>query len=296
MPSATKVKPAKAKGGKKAQEGLGRAVKYPQVETVVCKGDDAVTVEFAKKLLGWQSEEDYINEETEGMDKEAKAKVKGVEFGKDYLLTDVEGSKVRCLNNLRNRPFSQSWALELAQSILNKQQKFNGESIIIGKTELVLSAQHRLIGLVLANQIWEGKGNLKKKEGDQSDHWKEKWPTPPVWEGVVVFGVDEDEETVHTLTMSDLVLWPTCSSLTTLSSARAVQRSGRGCALLSTSLSGFCGNGLEPKTMPMLRTVLTRRPSTGSDGTPSSRTAWPTFGVWINPHASQSLEERWDTE
>lgn len=195
---------------KKVEEEI-REVKYPDIETRLCLGEDAITEEQARILLGWQTEEEYVAEELAKIsDVKKKEKAKPT-YGGDYLFTDEEGKKVRCNNNDHNRPFDDSHARKLAQDILNRfwadsrngkgqeingvdyPRTINGESIIIGRTGRILSAQHRLIGLVLANQIYRG---------EQSEHWKEKWPKedgPPTIEALLVYGIDESPETTRTL-------------------------------------------------------------------------------------------------
>lgn len=159
------------KKSKKLPE-ITRQVIYPEVQVNVAAGANALTVQQMKDLLGWQ-------EETEE-----------VKFGGDYLLTDAGGKKVRCLNNAHNRPLTESWARTIAQDILNKHWKFNGETIIIGRTGLVLSGQHRLIGGVLAEQ---------DRTGPQEHHWKSRWDGPITMDCLVVFGIEESGEITRTL-------------------------------------------------------------------------------------------------
>lgn len=158
---------------------------YPTIRVSICVGEKALTADRAKELLDWQSE------------------TKNIKFGDDYLFTDDNKCKVRCLNNTRNRPFNEEWSRSLAQDILNKRWRVNLETIIIGKDAQVLSGQHRLIGLILAVQIWE----LDEPDGQ----WKSKWDTEPTMETLVAFGADESEECTRTLdnvrprTLSDVL-------------------------------------------------------------------------------------------
>lgn len=206
------VAAAKNKPGKKKVEKVEvREIRYPDEEARVLKGEDALTAEQAKDVLGWITEDQYKEEQTQGMTPEEKEKSK-VSFGGDFLFIDMEGNKVRCTNNSKNRPFTESWSKQIAQDILNKNWKLNGETVIIGKTGEVLSAQHRLIGLVLACQVWAGHGSLGGgKKVDQSAHWKELWETEPTIETVIVYGIDETPETTRTLdnvrkrTLSDVL-------------------------------------------------------------------------------------------
>jgi hypothetical protein len=175
---------------------------YPKVQSIVCDGKDAITVSQAKDLLGWETEKEFA---ARGVSESGIEGAKEEDFGygeeKDnYLLKDEEGNKVRCWNNSRNRPFSEPWARQLAQDILNRNftgpttmpgETVNGESVIISRTGQVLSAQHRLIGLVLAGQIWNGQ--------KQGMHWHTKWATEPIIESVVVTGVSDSPQVLRTL-------------------------------------------------------------------------------------------------
>lgn len=162
--------PAKVKSKKAKTEAVEREIIYKDVTVSVCKGDDAVTVEQAKKLLGWETESDKVK------------------FGNTFLLKDIEGNKVRCQNNSHNRRFSMTVARTLMAEILRGKWRFNGESMIIGRSGETISAQHRLIGLILAAQEWE-----KDKE-----RWS-FWTDEPTLESVIVFGIDEGDETVNTV-------------------------------------------------------------------------------------------------
>lgn len=231
---------ARKEGGKK--EDAGRPVLYDEIIVNVCRGEDAITVEQAKEILGWETEEDYVNritapppggaagptgkavavtagggEEDEGGDgeggeggeagadgKAAKGKnaaVKGgaaagavrkpdVGFGSNYLLTDLEGRKVRCWNNTNNRPLYRAVVEVLKQEHLMRRWRFNGEPIIVGKTGLVLNGQHQLIALILAEQ---------ERTGPDGGRWNRYWKTPVTMEKMVVRGIEEDDGTVNTM-------------------------------------------------------------------------------------------------
>lgn len=161
-------------------------VVYPNVRTVVycdeSRPKEATGVEYnppmdselAKQLLGWTVEEE------------------GVKFGDDYLFKDHTGRKVRLTNNTHNREIDMQWVKELVQNHLRKQFAFNGESIIIGRNGSILSAQHRLVSLVLAEQ-------QRDATADQGT-WDHTWGKSPVtMETVAVFGIDESPETVRTI-------------------------------------------------------------------------------------------------
>ncbi len=150
-----------------------REVQYPEVEVVLMKvGTEAgpVTVETAKDLLGWE-------EETEG-----------VKFGPDFLFTDLTGKKIRTLNNTRNREFNERWSMTIAQEHLQKRWRLNGETLVIGDHGEVISGQHRLIGLALAEQL---------RQRDE-DKWSENWPESVTMDTVVIFGIEEIDDVVNT--------------------------------------------------------------------------------------------------
>lgn len=139
----------------------------------LCLGKDALRVDQAKKLLGWEEE---TPEE---------------KFGSDYLLRDMNKRKVRCAKNSGNREFNQRWAETIAQDVLNLRWRFNFETVVIGAHDNVLSGQHRLIGLVLASQMWAA--------APEGTPWRVNWPGEPTLEVAVGFGVDEGPETTRTL-------------------------------------------------------------------------------------------------
>lgn len=157
---------------------LTRKILYPEVQVRLYQGDTALTEEEAKKLLMWEEETEHVK------------------FAGDYLLVDGDNKKIRCYNNINNRAFDKNWAKTLEGNILNKQwtgpngrgKTVNGESMIIGQTGLNISCQHRLVGFVLACQEWR----------KNPEKWS-MWDTQPVMDCVIVFGVDESDETVDTI-------------------------------------------------------------------------------------------------
>lgn len=173
---------------------------YPTLEVSVRaatgkKGESPITVEQAKLLLGWETEEEYATrlKQLDNTVQEAACK-----FGEDYLFKDSTGQKVRCWNNSRNRPFAEQWSRQLAQDILSRNwagpttmpgETINGETIVIGRSGQVESGQHRLIGLVLASQEWHA--NRMKYE--------DLWPEEPVLESLLVVGVSENSRVLRTL-------------------------------------------------------------------------------------------------
>lgn len=178
---ATAVKPiSKSKTAAKVQAAAkpgphakGRQVLYPEITiNEVLVPPMEVTVELAKEKLGWEEEPE------------------GAKWGEVFFLKDMNGTKVRLANNTGNRPYHSDLALNYAQQYLKRQWKVNGETLIIGQTGLTLSCQHRLIGLVLAEQI---------RTGPQSPHWEEYWDGPVSFMGYLLCGISEDDATVNTL-------------------------------------------------------------------------------------------------
>lgn len=157
MPTKAKTKPVAPKGPKR---------KHLEPKSEMFFGKNPLTAEKAKEMLGW----------------------KVVESG-DYLFKDKEGNKILCLNNTKNRPFSEPWADRIAQDILNRHWRFNMESIIIGEYDQVISGQHRLVALVFASQLWE----LKK------NHWGLLWKTEPTIEALVAYGCKETMDVIRTI-------------------------------------------------------------------------------------------------
>lgn len=162
-PSKAKVKPSPSKPV--------REVLYPTVDGMLLTGDDALTAATARKLLGWQEEGENL-------------KFKG-----DYLLTDEKGVKVRCLNNITNRPLYLGNVRSLKQEILNRRWRMNGEPIIIGKTGLVLNGQHQMIALILAAQYWNEHQGL----------YGAYWTSEPTIDKFLVVGVEECDDVVNTM-------------------------------------------------------------------------------------------------
>lgn len=149
-------------------------VKYPEpYATCYREGGEhgPITVDLAKEWLGWTEDTDHT-------------------FAGDFLLHDLNKVKVRCLNNVTNRPLVMPNVQLLKQETLQKRWRLNGETIIIGRTGKVLNGQHSLIALILAEQ---------ERVGPDKHHWETNWPGPVTMDKFVVFGIDEADETVNTM-------------------------------------------------------------------------------------------------
>lgn len=143
----------------------------------VFTGDHKLTVETVKERLGWITEAEV-----------AKA---GVKFEGDYLLRDHEGNKVRCTKNDTNRPFGRGLADEYALEFLrNTWEGLNGETFIFDSKGMLHNGQHRLIGLVLAEQLRQ-----KNKE-----KWKEYGVNGPIKiDAIFVTGISHKREVVDSI-------------------------------------------------------------------------------------------------
>lgn len=151
------------------KEAPEREVIYPQIKTVL---EEQLTADKAKELLGWEEESENIK------------------FRDEYLLRDMKGTKIRCNNNVINRPIYLGNVERIRQDILRGNWKFNGETIIVGKTGYILNGQHQLVALILSHQEWE------EHRGKWCNTWNEE---PPSISKLVVFGVEEDDDTVNTM-------------------------------------------------------------------------------------------------
>lgn len=88
------------------------------------------TEDDAKKLLGWEEEPD----------------------GADWQQYDIKFNKkkVRWNNNRKNRPYRPALAKRWASEMGRKKWMFNGEPITIDTENMIVSGQHRCMGLILA--------------------------------------------------------------------------------------------------------------------------------------------------
>lgn len=146
-------------------------VVYPEVTAVLYQGDLALTCDQAKEIIGWVEDS------------------KESPHGKDYLLKDHAGVKIRCTNNVNNRIFSMGDALDISQEILRKKWRLNGESMIVGDKGTTLSAQHRLTGFILACQEYN----------NDPSKYAEFWDSEPTLECLIVCGISEKDDVVNTI-------------------------------------------------------------------------------------------------
>ena len=172
-PVAKKTTTPKAKKKSKAESSpVESPAIYPELTTEICVGENSLTAERVRELLG-------VEEETD----ENK-------FGTDFLFAlPSSGRKIRFTKNAHNRPFTLRTAESYAQSILKRQWKYNAQPMTFGRSGNGVSAQHRGAGLLLAVDQWNTHRN----------RWEENWPTEPTLDTLLAFGVEEDLKTLNTL-------------------------------------------------------------------------------------------------
>lgn len=152
-------------------------VLYPDIEVCgikIPRDRMVIKVERAKEILGWQEE------------------TASVKFGADFDILDYYGNKIRLTRNKGNRNWTEGWSKQLGQVVLSGHWRLNGETIIIGCFGSSLSAQHRLIGLVIAHQMWSS-------DTEEGKHWRRICPDEPCLLSLWVTGIDESFDTVRTL-------------------------------------------------------------------------------------------------
>lgn len=148
-----------------------REVVYPDYDASLAVGDEAITETDAMEKIGWR---------------EASANVPVSPNQLAWKLED--GTRVQCYNNVKNRYVVQ-WSVRMLMNvILQGLWRFNGEPIIIGKTGLILNGQHCLMALVLAVREW-------RAHPDKYPFWDSE----PTLEKLLVYGINEDDETVNTM-------------------------------------------------------------------------------------------------
>lgn len=140
-----------------------------KVQADVCEGENAITVDEAKNILGWEEEDE-------------------VKFGTDYDFKDVNNKKIRCSLNKVNRPLRWNQVLTLKQEHLNQRWEFNGETIIIGEKGNLLEGQHTLISLILSSQ-----------EIDRHPDEYTQFKKGITCEKIVVTGISEEDKVVNTI-------------------------------------------------------------------------------------------------
>lgn len=141
-------------------------VLYPKPDVrVFDENGELLSAEMAKQLLGWEEPED------------------GEKFN-NYLFKDRYGKTIRCFNVKLQRQFFPAHCKALMSDILRGYWEYNFETIIIGKTGIVLDGKHRLIALIWAHQEWE-------QDSDKYD--------VPLISTFIGFGAAETKRLVNTI-------------------------------------------------------------------------------------------------
>lgn len=159
--------------------------------TVINPDKLKISVAIMKKIMGWQTESEWAE-----LAKRKDPSLKGLDLKFEMndpplepLLTDENGDRIVCHNNLGNRPFDEKTARGYAQDLLTGDWHFNGEAFIVGECGAVESGQHRGAGLILAAQI----------RAKNLDKYRKVWPEEPYLTTLLVFGASEKGEVVRTL-------------------------------------------------------------------------------------------------
>lgn len=212
MPPVTKPKTEAKKPATPKVVKEGRPVLYPTYTLKTCclpkdgvEYDGPITIDIAKKLLGWEVEDDYTKRLLAA---DPKMKQSRAVYGDRFLLKNYAGDKVNCWHNAKNRPFDLTHAKKIGQDILNKNWEMNCENIIVGQTGIIISGQHRLIGFILAVEEY----HATKLKGEAKSKWQEIWgDEEPVLEAMIAFGCREDPKVIRTIdnvksrTLSDTI-------------------------------------------------------------------------------------------
>lgn len=147
-----------------------REVLYEKVEVTVFEDEgDLFTEEASKLLLGW--------------DEPDEGKVFDI-----YLFKDLLNRTIHCSNVSLQRPFSMSLCKSIMWEILSGNWEFNLETIIIGRTGIVLDGQHRLIALILACQEY-------RRNPDRYPFWNGE----PAVQILIALGAKESRKVANTI-------------------------------------------------------------------------------------------------
>lgn len=181
------------------------ALVYPEIIVTRCWGKDAITGPQAAQLLGLMTEDEAAAEaaQANGLASNAQeAKKLGFKLERwTFQMNDKEDArndKVICKNTTENRMVDMTVVRCHQQDVLHRNwagpttipgETVNGETITIGRNGQVISGQKRLIGLWLAWLEW--KRNPEK--------WKHFWPTEPVLETLLVYGISNHPRVVQTV-------------------------------------------------------------------------------------------------
>ncbi len=169
-----------------------------------------LTIDDMKTLLGWETEKEFqkrrVEEDT--ADGKENCKPEHYLYGEDYHRKNIAGEKVRCRNNLNNRPFDEKWCDDLIHTILSGQwagpftipgETVNGETIRISKHARCMSGQHQMTACIIAGEVL-----LRDRENGLDHPDSPKYPAwvkhgQPFLETFVITGLSEDPRILMTV-------------------------------------------------------------------------------------------------
>lgn len=111
------------------------------------------------------------------------------------IFKDLEGNQIKMTKNATNRPFKIGFAKRYMLDMLRKKWAMNAETIVIDEHGMVQSGQHRLVGLVLAQQ------ELKKNPAKWAKYWPSEGGVPATVEieCLIFTGISSAPEVINTL-------------------------------------------------------------------------------------------------
>lgn len=170
MPSVPS-KSAKAEKSTKPAKSM-KTVKHSKPGAEIRSKDEKagpLSVDDCMQLIGWSEEPAFAEKP----------------FENDFVLKDIYGKKIRLSNNPSNRPFKRPLADRYSNEHLRGKWALNLESLVIDKHGNVLQGQHRLVGLILGEQV---------RQLDPV-----KWgKTPLTYSTLIAFGADNSPENANT--------------------------------------------------------------------------------------------------
>lgn len=143
-----------------------RDVIYPEKEVRVCEASEALTVDQVKEILGWT----VVNKDEK------------------FHFKDRLNNRVYCSNVQLQRPYYRSTTEHLMWEHLAGNWYNNMETIILGRTGLVVEGKHRLASIVWAAQEY-------RKSREKYPFWKDE----PTMDCTLALGASEELKVINTL-------------------------------------------------------------------------------------------------
>jgi len=174
-PRSRKPRTKKADAISKATNTAQKRVSSRKVVHSELKGKVGwLTADQAKTFLGWKQSD-------------------GEKPFTDFLFKDRNGIPTQCHHVAKQRPFYDGLAKQHMTEILGGHWngdggESNGESMIVGQTGIIIDGQHRMVGLVWAEQEW-------LKHPDKYPYWQEE----PKIHCFINLGVREDMVSINTI-------------------------------------------------------------------------------------------------